>query len=293
MKKQILFIAGGLLVGMMGVGIYLWSQAEENSPNQDESQVRSVVENFGNRLQSVSLLAPQEQLEASMQEYYADYVAQELIQEWMNNPENVPGRLTSSPSPDRIEIDSVQRENDTLYHVQGRIIELTSVERTEGGTAAERNIQLTVEKRNEGWLITNVTLGGYTNNSNWKTFIDEEDGITFQYPEELPTNYIMTQEWPPRVDARIAQFLCAESLQEISGREYCIGSESGGAAGSVYTSYTYNTMQGDRMITVQFALRYPQCANYAEPEQTACEVEQEAFNVDALADQIVDTVTVQ
>ncbi len=114
--------------------------------------------------------------------------------------------------------------------------------------------------------------------------------VTFRYPKELDAKYIYTQDWPPTVEVKIAKFVCAETIRKINGREYCIGSESEGAAGSIYTTYTYNTMEGDRMITIRFTLRYAQCGNYSEPKKTECEQEHQSFDLDDLVDRIVQTI---
>ncbi len=126
-------------------------------------------------------------------------------------------------------------------------------------------------------------------NSEWKTATG--DGFTFKYPEQLPTKYISAVEWPPEVEVKIAQFLCiAEGIQQINGRQYCVGLQSEGAAGNSYNTYTYNTMKDDRMVTIRFTLRYSQCANYEDPQKTECEQERRTFSVDDLADRIAQTV---
>ena len=127
----------------------------------------------------------------------------------------------------------------------------------------------------------------------WKTFTEPAQGISFKYPERLPTTYIATHEWPPVVQANIAQFLCAVPLKEVNGRQYCIGSETEGAAGSAYTTYTYNTMKDDKMVSFRFVLRYSQCVNYGEPEKIACENECQAFNLDSLVDRMFQTIVIQ
>ncbi len=126
--------------------------------------------------------------------------------------------------------------------------------------------------------------------SSWKSKTTAE-GVSFRYPEKLTTKYIYVQEWPPQIEVKIAQFFCAEPLKKINSRDYCIGTQTEGAAGSIYTTYTYNTMQNDRLVSLRFTLRYVQCGNYGEPQKSGCEIERNAFNVDALADRIVQTVS--
>ncbi|MHB8280613.1 MAG: hypothetical protein ACYDIA_23660 [Candidatus Humimicrobiaceae bacterium] len=100
-----------------------------------------------------------------MQENYGNLVSQALIKEWINDPPNAPGRLTSSPWPDRIEILSTEKLSEDTYEVKGEIIEITSVEKMSGGVAAKRPITLALKKIENSWLIDDVTLGAYEETS--------------------------------------------------------------------------------------------------------------------------------
>lgn len=164
--NKLSFILLIILAAVIG-GVYFWSQSDREDVDE-AAAVRELVEGFGRQLQNVSLAAPEEQLRESIKEYYANYVSPELLQKWLANISEAPGRLTSSPWPDRIEVDALQRINRTTYRVNGRIIEITSVEAAQGGIAASRNIELTVEQfddpstsRQGRWLITDIELGEY------------------------------------------------------------------------------------------------------------------------------------
>lgn len=130
----------------------------------DKVTVESVVESFGKKLQMVSLQAPKDILEKSMKENYGGLVSEALLEKWMGNPLEAPGRLTSSPWPDRIEIQSTQKLSESEYEVKGKIIEITSAEQISGGAAAKRPITLIVRKPGKSWLIDDVTLGDYEKN---------------------------------------------------------------------------------------------------------------------------------
>lgn len=52
------------------------------------------------------------------------------------------------------------------------------------------------------------------NNDLWKTATS--DGITFQYPETLLTEYTHTVDWPPQVQVLNEPFSCAEAGSEIA-----------------------------------------------------------------------------
>jgi len=118
----------------------------------DEAAVRQLVEGFGQRLQSVSLLAPD--APQQMQQQYGEFVAPALLQTWMGDASKAPGRLVSSPWPDRIEITTIETETADRYVVTGFVIEVTSVELANGGAAARVPVRITVERVQGSWRIT-------------------------------------------------------------------------------------------------------------------------------------------
>jgi hypothetical protein len=129
------------------------SDSRLNSPDHtaDEIQVRELVEGFGAQLQTVSLLSPYAAKE--IDEAYSEYVTEDLLEKWMADPSNAPGRRVSSPWPDRIDITELVRENDTAYIVQANVIEVTSMEKTGGGAAATIPVRIVVKRVNGQWLI--------------------------------------------------------------------------------------------------------------------------------------------
>lgn len=129
--------------------------------NKEAAEVESIVLGFGSRLKMVSLLAPDELLKKSMKENYGKLVTEDLLEKWIKNPSEAPGRAVSSPWPDRIDIESSNKVSDKKYKVKGFIIEVTSAEKASGGIAAKREITLDVEKIDGSWVISNVFLGDY------------------------------------------------------------------------------------------------------------------------------------
>ena len=144
------------------------------------------------------------------------------------------------------------------------------------------------------------------NYSGWKTFTDASTGISFQYPVTLSTQYIHTVDWPPQIAVINQPFVCNEggseiatagitSKQVINGKNYCVTKESEGAAGSIYIQYAYAVsadlnnlpQEGNSTVILTFSLRMVQCANYDDPQKTACETERASFNIDPTVDQIV------
>lgn len=105
----------------------------------------------------------------------------------------------------------------------------------------------------------------------------------------LQTKYIKAQEWPPTITITDGPLACA-GKKIINGTPYCITAQSEGAAGSTYTTYTYATEKNSKTITLSFVLRAVQCMNYDDPQQTECLKERAVFDVDALADHILESV---
>jgi hypothetical protein len=92
-----------------------------------------------------------------MQENYGEYVSPSLIEQWFKDPINAPGRLTSSPWPDRIEILSTEKVSEGAYEVMGEIVEIAGGEKKE--IVAKRTITLLVEITDGKWLISDTTIG--------------------------------------------------------------------------------------------------------------------------------------
>lgn len=116
---------------------------------------------------------------------------------------------------------------------------------------------------------------------------------------KLSTVYISSPDmWPPKVVTSNDAFVCTiggseikvngmTEQKEINGKTYCVTIESEGAAGSVYTTYTYTTKFETGVKKLSFVLRATQCANYDEPQQSACKAERASFDPDQIAAVIV------
>lgn len=111
-------------------------------------EVRSVAEEFGLQFKNVSLLAQDapDQIEA----YYAPYITEDLLADWQADPAQAPGRLTSSPWSDRIEIETIEQVDSEEYIVLGLIVEVTS----DNQTANSVPIEFTIIKIDSAWLIS-------------------------------------------------------------------------------------------------------------------------------------------
>lgn len=153
-------LANGVYDQNTAIPVAIFQSGEERSEGrEDETLVREVVARFGEQLQKVSLLAPDDTIRESIREYYSDLLTPTLLQQWLENPRSAPGRWTSSPWPKRIDIESMQRTDKDAFAVQGKIIEVTSADKKSGAVAAKRAIMLKVIRLEGRWLIDQVKLG--------------------------------------------------------------------------------------------------------------------------------------
>ncbi|MTI84339.1 MAG: hypothetical protein FH756_10630 [Firmicutes bacterium] len=169
-------------------------ETQQQTDASDKAAVTSLVEDFGSKLKTVSLLAPKDIVNKSFQENYGDFVSPELLAEWQSDPRNAPGRLTSSPWPDHIKIETIKKLSKYEYEVKGHIIEITSTEKVNGGVAAQRPITLKIKKTGERWLIDAATLGAYEE-ANSIVYRNTQYGFNFSLPERWKGYSIVTGKW--------------------------------------------------------------------------------------------------
>lgn len=158
-KKNFYIIIAVIVVLMAAFIIY--SINNDNSSTDENDDAIRLVEEFGSTMKNVSLLAPRDVVIKSIEDNYSPYVTEELLQKWINNPRIAPGRVSSSPWPERIEITEVDRLSDGEYSVKGRIVEITSTEAEGGGAAAFRPVELILRKTGNKWLIDKITIRNY------------------------------------------------------------------------------------------------------------------------------------
>ncbi len=142
-----LWIVGALLVLGGLVYSYVGSHPAGIIDGQHEGDVRTTVAGFGNQLNSVSLLSPR--VSEEIQRAYRPYVTPELLTGWIADPSTAPGRGSSSPWPDHIEVDSVTLREDGSYEVMGRVML-----RASDGDAGIIPVALTVASIEGSYLIT-------------------------------------------------------------------------------------------------------------------------------------------
>lgn len=118
----------------------------------EEAEIRALVESFGQRLKMVSLLAPS--AAQDLQKQYSEFVSPALLETWMKDVSQAPGRLVSSPWPDRIEITAVEKETPERYVIHGFVVEITSTEIGTDKAANKIPVRIVAERDQGHWLIT-------------------------------------------------------------------------------------------------------------------------------------------
>ena len=144
-REYFLLIIGLILLIITGASVYYIQRAPNRS--RDMTQISTLVTNFGNYEKSISLQADPELLKSDIQQNYGAFVAGTLLQQWRADPKSAPGRLTSSPWPDRILIDSISPQG-TGYTVSGYIVMMTST-----GESSQVPVVLIVMRENGEWKI--------------------------------------------------------------------------------------------------------------------------------------------
>jgi len=124
-------------------------------PSQDADAVRTLVDAFGGKLRMVSLLAPPDVLASSMREHYGPFVTPALLERWIADPAQAPGRKASSPWPARIEIAATRPTGEGLVTVRGELVEVTS---ETAGSERRTPVELVTMRHDGQWRITQFMM---------------------------------------------------------------------------------------------------------------------------------------
>lgn len=135
-----IFIA---LVVLLGVVLYKPVMEARN-----ESAARAVVEEFGARMKNVSTTAEPDIARPVIDQNYSGLVTAELLAQWDGAPATAPGRPTSSPYPDEIEISSITPQGSGFI-VTGDVVQATASE----GPIGKTPVILMVIKQDGDWRI--------------------------------------------------------------------------------------------------------------------------------------------
>jgi hypothetical protein len=147
----------------------------------DVVEARSVVEQFGQRLKRVSLLAPDSIVLGEIRQAYGSLVTPALLERWTATPNRAPGRKVSSPWPDRIEVRSIEAGAGGC-HVRGDVIYVTSGAQPSGSIGARESVVLHVAPGTGGWRITDYSAtSSYPAESTGASITDPADVIERYY----------------------------------------------------------------------------------------------------------------
>lgn len=131
------------------------TDTEVLEPGKTRGEVRDQVVAFGNQLKNVSLVAPS--AASDIEQQYSPYVSRSLLSTWTSHPNSAPGRQTSSPWPDHIDIIDIERSLANQYDVRGMLVYKTS-EDLANGDAGSENLALTVISEEGVWKIDSYTM---------------------------------------------------------------------------------------------------------------------------------------
>jgi hypothetical protein len=116
--------------------------------------VRDVVRLLGERMQRVSLLAPDSVVARELREAYSPLVTPGLLDAWVADPASAPGRKVSSPWPERIEIQSIDDTDAGACRVEGEVIYATSTDSAQGGEHPREPVTLSVRLDHGAWRVS-------------------------------------------------------------------------------------------------------------------------------------------
>lgn len=94
----------------------------------------------------------------------------------------------------RIEIQGTELLEDGRHKVNGRIVEITSVEQETGGAAATRPVTLILGRNKNGWLIEDLIMGEYEV-SETVSYKNPEYGFIAALPKSWAGFSVATENW--------------------------------------------------------------------------------------------------
>lgn len=143
---------------------HIYSADIERCPNgcpglgADSIEVVAVVHAFGERLRNVSVLAPSEQAAGAIRVQYGPLITRDLLDRWIANPAQAPGRQVSSPWPQRIRVSNAQSTDSDRWLVNGSILYTTNADTAE--VVEEKTVRIRVDRNPVGgWSIAEFDDG--------------------------------------------------------------------------------------------------------------------------------------
>jgi len=149
--------------------------------------------------------------------------------------------------------------------------------------------------------------------SDWLTFTDKSQEISFKYPATYGTKYLTAQNWPPTITISNEKFSCNETPMDQLGKggeetfylhggtaprapisvlnNICEKVISEGAAGSRYSTLTFSAEKNGKLITLSFIERSVNCDNYPAPEHDECALSG-MYNTPGIIDNIISSIAI-
>ena len=136
--------------------------------------------------------------------------------------------------------------------------------------------------------------------SNWKIFSNSNIGVSFEYPEDISTNYIAISDWPPKVQVISGPFACVDAGEpnaqtgqtlpkKINNHDYCVTTVTNHTIDSTYYQYAYERQIQDKILYFTFSLKFTDCTEYDNLDRNSCKKEETELNIDNLLDNIIQT----
>lgn len=151
-SNQNLLFASVIVVGILALaGVAYLAPSLDQA--KEESDVKLLVTDFGLKLKNVPLAGEENATKAAIQENFGPLVTEEVMEQWLANPQLAPGRLTSSPWPERIDIATLSKQGQS-YVVSGDIVMMTSAQMASSATdAGHVPVIMQVVKENDKWVV--------------------------------------------------------------------------------------------------------------------------------------------
>jgi hypothetical protein len=93
---------------------------------EEKAQITELIDRFGRELTNVTMIDPENVVAEQIKEHYTPYLTSNLLSKWVFDPSLAMGRRTSSPWPDRIEVDSMEKVDSDRIKVQGYVVWVAS-----------------------------------------------------------------------------------------------------------------------------------------------------------------------
>lgn len=170
-------------------------------------------------------------------------------------------------------------QSEGVIDVQEAYVIKTEEEEEEEVVVEEEDVLF--ETDNYSFVAPSVNLD-YTSLRDWQvSLIDEKEALLERVLDgQLVCRETAVDDNPNYSVSRVAS----------DKAQYCLEAASEGAAGSVYTEYSFYTLFSGDLIVIKFTAQYPQCYNYDDPEKTDCLAERESFSPQDIADEILATL---